>query len=61
MTDRKMEILSCFGDDELMKMLTDEPKEAQVHVIPLGHILPEVYKKKERERDPKALLEKKGG
>ncbi|KAG1577625.1 hypothetical protein G6F48_012551 [Rhizopus delemar] len=40
-TDRKMEILSCFGDDELMKMLTDEPKEAQVHVIPLGHILPE--------------------
>jgi DNA cross-link repair 1A protein len=41
-TDQKKAILDTFQDQELNDLLTDVPKEAQVHVIPLGHILPEV-------------------
>ncbi|KAI9480404.1 MAG: beta-lactamase-like protein [Benjaminiella poitrasii] len=40
-TDEKRKILDCFGDRELEGMLTDQANEAQVHVIPLWHIVPE--------------------
>ncbi|KAI8645049.1 DNA repair metallo-beta-lactamase-domain-containing protein [Parasitella parasitica] len=37
-TDQKRAILECFHDQELEARLTDQGREAQVHVIPLGHI-----------------------
>ncbi|CEP18078.1 hypothetical protein [Parasitella parasitica] len=37
-TDQKRAILECFHDQELEALLTDQGQEAQVHVIPLGHI-----------------------
>ncbi|KAF1807583.1 DNA repair metallo-beta-lactamase-domain-containing protein [Mucor lusitanicus] len=37
-TDQKRAILETFHDQELSALLTDQCKEAQVHVIPLGHI-----------------------
>ncbi|KAL7323308.1 DNA cross-link repair protein PSO2/SNM1 [Mucor circinelloides] len=37
-TDQKRAILEAFHDQELNALLTDQGKEAQVHVIPLGHI-----------------------
>ncbi|KAL9550134.1 hypothetical protein MBANPS3_004874 [Mucor bainieri] len=37
-TDQKRAILETFHDQELNALLTDQCKEAQVHVIPLGHI-----------------------
>ncbi|GAN07834.1 DRMBL-domain-containing protein [Mucor ambiguus] len=37
-TDQKRTILEAFHDQELNALLTDQCKEAQVHVIPLGHI-----------------------
>ncbi|KAI7905385.1 beta-lactamase-like protein [Cokeromyces recurvatus] len=39
-TDEKRKILNCFKDRQLDEMLTDQIKEAQVHVIPLWHIVP---------------------
>ena len=41
-TDQKRAILECFHDQELNALLTDQVKDAQVHVIPLGHIQPDV-------------------
>ncbi|KAI8047583.1 DNA repair metallo-beta-lactamase-domain-containing protein [Gilbertella persicaria] len=39
-TEQKRHMLDCFHDSELNAMLTDEQKEAQVHVIPIGHLVP---------------------
>ena len=35
---RKAGILRCQSDPELIAMLTDNPREACVHVVPLGSI-----------------------
>ena len=35
---RKAGILRCQSDSELIAMLTDNPREACVHVVPLGSI-----------------------
>lgn len=43
MTDQKRAILEAFHDQKLTALLTDQGKEAQVHVIPLGHIQAEVF------------------
>jgi hypothetical protein len=42
-TDQKRAMLDCFQDKELNQLLTSQPQDAQVHVIPLWHVLPEVY------------------
>ena len=39
---RKTRILKCQEDKELMSMLTDNPLEAQVHVVPLRNIRADV-------------------
>ncbi|KAI8391368.1 DNA repair metallo-beta-lactamase-domain-containing protein [Radiomyces spectabilis] len=40
-TDKKKYIIDCLDNPELSSMLTDDPRSAQVHVIPLQHIQPE--------------------
>lgn len=40
--DQKRAMLEALHDEELNQALTNEPQDAQVHVIPLWHILPEV-------------------
>lgn len=42
-TDQKRAILETFHDQQLNALLTDQCKDAQVHVIPLGHIQAEVF------------------
>ncbi|KAI8970689.1 DNA repair metallo-beta-lactamase-domain-containing protein [Pilobolus umbonatus] len=39
-TDEKRSILDCFKDKNLDDLFTDEPREAQVHAIPLNHLQP---------------------
>jgi len=38
----KRRICACLEDPELMEMLTDDPKEGQVHMTSLGEIRAEV-------------------
>jgi len=39
----KRRICACLEDQELMDMITDDPKEGQVHMTSLGEIRAEVY------------------
>ncbi|KAI8973190.1 beta-lactamase-like protein [Mycotypha africana] len=39
--DKKRAILETFGDSKLIDLLVNDPLEAQVHVIPIRHIIPE--------------------
>lgn len=41
---RKKAILSCLSDDELHDLLTDDPLEAGVHIIPLHMITSDNFK-----------------
>lgn len=36
-------MLDSFRDEELTALLTNQPRDAQVHVVPLWHVLPEVF------------------
>lgn len=40
-TDQKRAMLDSFRDEELNALLTNQPRDAQVHVVPLWHVLPE--------------------
>lgn len=42
-TDQKRAMLDSFRDEELNALLTNQPRDAQVHVVPLWHVLPEVF------------------
>lgn len=51
---KKAKILHCLEDEELRSMLTEDPKEAQVHVVSLRDIRADVScylicKKRKRE------------
>lgn len=39
---KKAKILHCLEDEELRSMLTEDPKEAQVHVVSLRDIRADV-------------------
>jgi hypothetical protein len=49
-TDQKRAMLETFRDEELNQLLTSEPQDAQVHVIPLWHVLPEVRGEKKKKK-----------
>ncbi|KAJ3039377.1 hypothetical protein HDV00_012253 [Rhizophlyctis rosea] len=43
---RKRRVLACLEDRELDEMLTDEPGEADVHVVSMGELKPEILQDK---------------
>lgn len=53
--EKKAKILHCLEDEELRSMLTEDPKEAQVHVVSLRDIRADVscnwFVRRERENE----------
>lgn len=43
---RKKRIIACLENKELDDLLTDDPKEAQVHALPITHIKKQVRRHK---------------
>lgn len=43
-TERKKQAINCIGDNKLDELLTQDPYAAQVHVIPIQDIQPDVRK-----------------